>query len=138
MKTMREILTEGTVKKQTVTLYHGVRDPKTLKSILDGGFDLKYVKPRWENDYAVSALMSKKAVSKYMKAEMPILKFKVKGNVWKSEGQFDSLASDLGIMASDPVDFNRKVLKAGVDAAILGGGLVYVYNVKAISGIEVA
>lgn len=120
-----------------MTLYHGVKKAENVKKILDGGFNLIYVKPNWLNDYAVSATKSKASVLKFFgnKPGIVVLKFKFKGNVWKGD-QWDNLKSEIGSFASSHQQFTRDVIKAGIDAA--DQGYVYIYNPKKIFNIEIA
>lgn len=134
---LKRYLKEGNIKKVTMTLYHGVKDPSKLKNIMKMGFDLSYIKPNWTNDYAISALKSKSEIQKYFPNKViPILKFKFIGSLWKSSGSFDSIDSDLGVYEDDPKKYSREIINSGVDAVELGGGLVYIYNLKKISKIE--
>ena len=125
-------------KKKTLWLYHGTPD-KNVDKILKSGFNLSYIKPRWVNDYAISALTTKKGVEKYMRPGISILKFKFSGNVYFYEymgsGPYE------GEFSSNARDYNRKMLAAGIDASMLhserGPYQYYVYNVKKISNIQV-
>lgn len=136
---VRKYLTEsGDRKKKTLWLYHGT-PAKNVDKILKSGFSLSYIKPRWVNDYAISALTTIEAVERYMRPGIATLKFKFSGNVYFYEymgsGPYE------GEFSSNARDFNRKVLAAGIDASRLyserGPYQYYVYNVKKISNIQV-
>jgi hypothetical protein len=137
MQNFKTWLNEGEEKVRSMTLYHGVRNPDNVKKILAGGFKLIYIKPRWANDYAVSAAKSKKAVEAFFgRREIIVLKFKFKGNVWKGD-KFETLDSVVGIIAGSPQQYTRDVVRYGIDASDLGKQ-VFVYNIKKISNIEIA
>jgi len=136
MQSFNQWLTEGEEKIRTMTLYHGVRDTDNVKKILDGGFKLIYVRPRWVNDYAVSAAKSKKAVLKFFGRDIVVLKFKFRGNVWKG-ARFETLSSWINSFSRESRKFTRDVLSAGIDASDQGH-TVFIYNVKKISNIEIA
>ena len=63
MDNIEKYLTESSddTKKQTLWLFHGTPE-KNVDKILKSGFSLSYIKPRWVNDYAISALTTIKAV----------------------------------------------------------------------------
>lgn len=130
-------LAEGKISTKTLTLYHGVRDVKNVKAILETGFKLQYIKPRWLNDYAVSAVKSKKAAQRFFgDREIIVLKFKFKGAVWKGD-RYDNFGQEVGTFTSNPQQFTRDVIKAGIDAADQGG-TVFIYNPRKISNIEIS
>ena len=137
MQTFKQWLNEGETKVRTLTLYHGVKNADNVKKILDKGFNLIFIKPRWINDYAVSATKSKASVKKFFgnRPDVIVLKFKFRGNVWKGD-QWDSLKDEVGSFASSPQQLTRDIVKAGVDAA--DQSCVYIYNPKKISNIEIA
>ena len=140
MDNIEKYLTESSddTKKQTLWLFHGTPE-KNVDKILKSGFSLSYIKPRWVNDYAISALTTRKAVEKYMRPGIVTLKFKFSGNVYFYEymgsGPYE------GEFSSNARDYNRKMLAAGIDASRLhserGPYQYYVYNVKKISNIQV-
>ncbi|RKX20216.1 MAG: hypothetical protein DRP51_06050 [Candidatus Zixiibacteriota bacterium] len=137
MQTFKTYLTEGQQKVRTMTLYHGVRDSSNVKRILDKGFSLFYIKPRWVNDFAVSAAKSKKNVIKFFgNSNIVVLKFKFRGNVWKG-ARFETLGSEINSFANTPVEFTRAAVQAGIDASDQGH-TVFIYNLKKISNIEIA
>lgn len=129
---------EPQVKLKTLWLYHGTPE-KNVDKILKSGFKLSYIKPRWTNDYAVSALTSKKAVEKYMRPGIVTLKFKFSGVVFFHE--YMGEGPDAASFSSNARDYNRKVLASGIDAVRLyserGPYQYYVHNVKKISNIQV-
>ena len=139
-KVYKYLLTESEedTKNQTLWLYHGTKS-ENVDKILKSGFSLSYIKPRWVNDYAISALTTKKAVEKYMRPGTSVLKFKFSGVVYFYEyfGEGPYAAS----FSSNAQDYNRKVVAAGIDAARIyserGPYQYYVYNVKKISNIQV-
>jgi len=129
---------EPYVKKQTLWLYHGTPE-KNVDKILKTGFNLSFIKPRWINDYAVSALTTKKGVLKYMRPGIVPLKFKFSGVVFFHE--YMGEGPDSARFAKDARTYNRKVLASGIDAVRLyserGPYQYYVHNVKKISNIQV-
>ena len=129
---------EDQVKKQTLWLYHGTLK-KNVDKILKGGFNLSFIKPRWINDYAVSALTTKKAVEKYMRPGTAVLKFKFSGVVYYYE--YFGEGPDAARFAKDARTYNRKVVASGIDAARIyserGPYQYYVYNPKKITNIQV-
>lgn len=133
------LINEGEERKMKVTLYHGVKNPKNIPLILKHGFNLTYIKTLWVNDYAVSAVTSKKAVNDFFgKRDVTILQFKFNGNVYVLDGSFDSVPQDITGFPSRPQDYTRNLLSNGIDAVSLGGGIQYfIYNVKKISDIKV-
>ena len=129
---------EDRVKKKTLWLYHGTSE-KNVDKILKSGFSLSFIKPRWTNDYAVSALTTKKAVEKYMRPGTVILKFKFSGNVYNYE--YFGSGPDAAQFSSNARDYTRKVVGSGIDASKIyserGPYQYYVYNIKKISNIQV-
>lgn len=136
MQPFKQWLTEGEEKVRTMTLYHGVTDPNNVKKILDGGFKLIFVRPRWVNDYAVSAAKSKKNVLKFFGRDITVLKFKFRGNVWKG-ARFETLSGWINSFSRESREFTRDVLRAGIDASDQGH-TVFIYNPKKITNIEIA
>ena len=126
------------IKKKTLTLFHGTKI-ENVNKILKSGFKLTYIKPRWINDYAVSALTTKKAIERYMRKNTSILKFKFSGTVYFYE-HFGSNPY-AGQLSSSAQAFTRALLKDGIDAARLYGDRgpyqYFIYNVKKISNIQV-
>lgn len=138
---IRDYLTEQKVKtqKKTLTLYHGVRKKENVEKILKQGFKLEFIKPRWTNDYAVSALTSSKGIKKYFgRDDIPILKFKFSGNVYVPTQRFETIPDYITKFASGPREYTRNVVKAGIDAVDLGGRpkQYFIYNTEKISNIE--
>lgn len=132
-----QYLTEAKITKTKTTLYHGVRKERNVIKILEKGFSLLYIKPRWMNDNAVSTTRTKKAAQGWFgKREVTILKFKFNGTIMKLDA-FEEASAELNIFPSDARDYTRKIIAEGVDAVDTGGA-VYVYNLKAISNIEIA
>ncbi len=129
----KQYLIESQIKKRTVTMYHGVKKAENVQKILNQGFKLINIKPRWVNDYAVSAVKSKAAVLKYFGRDIAVIKFKFSGNMWSG----DRWDTPIDTFASRPQDYTRDILKEGIDAVDLGGQY-FVYNVKKISNVEVA
>lgn len=133
-------LSEAREEKQSITLYHGVKDLSNVQNILDRGFKLIYIKPRWINDYAISAVKSKKAVDNFFgKKKTAILKFKFSGNVYVLEDRFDTVPAWIVGYPSDAKQYTRNILKEGIDAVKLSGEWhqYFIYNVNKISNIEV-
>ena len=137
-KVKKYLIESEDTKKKTLWLYHGT-PAKNVDKILKSGFSLSYIKPRWVNDYAISAMTTIKAVERYMRPGIATLKFKFSGNVYFYEymgsGPYE------GEFSSNARDYNRKMLSAGIDASRLhserGPYQYYVYNVKKISNIQV-
>jgi hypothetical protein len=139
MKFLKYIVeSEDNIKKQTLWLYHGTKE-KNVKNILKSGFNLLYIKPRYVNDYAISALTTKKAVDQYMSPNNVVLKFKFSGNVYFYE--YMSSGPYAAEFSRNAKDYTRIMLKEGIDAARIyserGPYQYYVYNVKKISNIQV-
>jgi len=132
------IESDDSIKNQTLWLYHGTKE-ENVDKILKSGFNLSFIKPRWINDYAISALTTKKAVEKYMRPGTAVLKFKFSGVVFFYEyfGEGPYVAQ----FASNAREYTRKVVGDGIDAARIysdrGPYQYYVYNPKKISNIQV-
>ena len=133
---LHEKVAQRYLSARTMRLYHGTT-VKAAESILQHGFDLHRVKPRWVNDYAVSTLTNPKAVQRYF-GDSPgkvVLEMTFRGNM--------STVEEVQIAAGlerRPEDYTRAVIKAGIDAVLLdgtGARQVFVYNVKALSDIHV-
>lgn len=124
---------DGTPLK-TMTLYHVTKLDK-VDSILKNGFDLTKVKPRWKNDYAVSATKGKKQATAYFsrtgqdidETKYALLEIKVKGRYTKTETPVE--------YAYDPQDYNKRIISKGLDGQNFKA-MVYVHNVKSIASIE--
>lgn len=133
-----EDVDEPSVKNQSIFLYHGTKEANVDK-ILKSGFNLSFIKPRWINDYAISALTTKKAVEKYMRPGTAVLKFKFSGVVFFYE--YFGEGPDAARFAKDARTYTRKVVASGIDAARIysdrGPYQYYVYNPKKISNIQV-
>lgn len=133
---VRQYLTEGEEKK-TITLYHGVKNPKNVDKILKSGFKLININPQWQNDYAISAVKTKKQVADFFGREVAILKFKFSGNVYMLD-KFETVGPEYVGFPSTPQQYTRNIVKEGIDAVALHGGIQYfIYNPKKISNIQV-
>ena len=127
------------VPVQTKTLYH-VTTPEAAQSILRDGFDLSRVKPRWQNDYAVSTSVGlKPAVQYFMQRKngkpdpttfgnRAVLRVKVKGHFYDRD-------QDGEMMATSAQGYTQRMVRAGWDAANVGGNQ-YIYNPQAIFEIS--
>lgn len=129
------------IKKKTITLFHGVKKTENVDKILKGGFKLSFIKPQWENDYAISAMTTKRSIEQFFgKRITTILKFKFSGNVYFYEhfgsGPYSAQFS------SSAQNYTRAVLKDSIDASRLyadrGPYQYFIYNVKKISNIQIA
>ena len=115
------------------TLYH-VTTKENAASILKTGFDLNRVKPRWQNDKAVSLTTGLKPAMKYFAqrdqefnhAKYSVLEVKVRGRSMPAD-------KDPGYVSSAH-DYTREVVKQGYDLA--DRGAKYVYNPRAITHIR--
>lgn len=137
MDKLKKYLTEGKEVKENITLYHGVKNPKDVEKILKSGFRLIYINPRWQNDYAVSAVKTKKQVTDFFGREVVVLKFKFRGNVYVLD-RFDTVGSEYVGFPSTPQQYTRNIVKEGIDAVKLSGNIQYfIYNPKKISNVEV-
>jgi hypothetical protein len=128
---------------KTFKAYHVTRKENAEK-ILKEGFNLGLVKPRWNNDYAVSLSSGKKAAMDYFSKRDPktgkalpfdsdkytLLEVSGKGRLFKGGG-FDTPQ----IQASDPKTYNQRMIASGYDGHDLHG-IVYVHNTKAIKSIR--
>lgn len=122
------------VPVQTKTAYH-VTTRENAEKILQEGFKLEKVKPRWTNDYAVSlSPTSIEKAAEYMadkdswsKKGLVMLAVTVKGRAFKE-------SDDLDFYAISPQSYTRSVLKAGWDAS---NDFTFVYNPKAIVKISI-
>ena len=133
---LRQYFTEGEEKK-TLTLYHGVKNAKNVDKILKSGFKLIYINPQWQNDYAISAVKTKKQVTDFFGREVVVLKFKFSGNVYMLD-KFETVGSEYVGFPSTPQQYTRNIVKEGIDAVSLHGGIQYfIYNIKKISNIQV-
>lgn len=138
LKKINALINEGEERKMRRTLYHGVKDERNVPLILKDGFKLTYIKTLWVNDYAISAVTSKKAVTDFFgKRNVTVLQFKFSGNVYVLD-KFDSVPTDIAGFPATPQDYTRNLLRSGIDAVLIGGGLqFFIYNVKKISDIRV-
>lgn len=137
MDRIDKYLNEGE-KKKSLTLYHGVKNPKDVKKILKSGFNLSYIKPRWQNDHAISAVKTKKQVRDFFGKDVDVLKFKFSGNVYELD-QFETVGSEYVGFPNSPQQYTRNLVKEGIDAVALSGGIQYfIYNTKKITNIQVA
>lgn len=139
LKKIDAFINEGEERIKNLTLYHGVKDKNNVPLILKSGFKLIYIKPQWANDYAISAVPSKKDVINFFgKKDVTILQFKFRGNVYVLDGNFDSVPTYIAGFPSKPQDYTRNLLDNGIDAVELGGSSqFFIYNVKKISNIKV-
>ena len=122
-------------RQRRLTLYHGTKADKAA-AILQRGFDLTLIKPRWTNDYAVSTLTTPRSIQKYFgdRPDTAIIEMTFNGNIITPEE-----ASLITGFSNTPQSYARALLKEGVDAVMLNGAgakQVYVYNVKALSNIH--
>ena len=113
--------------------YHGTTR-EAAEAILKSGFDLSKVRPRWQNDLAVSMASSISGVQKHFGKDA-----KGRGEVilkitWKGRHVTDP--RDLNVQAKDAKSYTHAVVKSGVDAA-KSGGTTYLYNPDAIESIEI-
>lgn len=116
--------------------YH-VTKRENAEKILKEGFKLDNVKPRWQNDYAVSVSMgsAKSAAAYFAKRgekldteKYAVLKVTFKGRM---AGDYTSTPS----YASNAQDYNRRMQKEGYDAHVMKGQ-AYIYNTGSIGRIE--
>jgi len=138
MTVMDKYLLEGEEKKQNLTLYHGVKKAENVDKILKGGFKLIHINPLWQNDYAISAVRTKKQVADFFgRRIVTVLKFKFSGNVFMLD-QFDTIGPEYVGFPNSPQQYTRNLVKEGIDAVALHGGIQYfIYNPKKISNIQV-
>lgn len=131
----------STVPMRTIKRYHVTR-VENLPSLMDKGFDLERVKPRWANDFAVSLSGSpslKKAMGYFTEntpgarmdtSKYAVVEVTVKGRFFKDD-PFAYTHISGGARA-----YTRAVTAEGWDGFDQGNA-VYVYNPKAISRIHV-
>ncbi len=126
------------VPVETRTLYH-VTKVENLPSLLKDGFDLTKVRPRWQNDYAVS-LSAKPNLEKAMAYFMP----NIAGTTFDTQkyavvavtvkGRFMRDADEVAVSGlSGARSFTQAAIKQGWDAS----DNVYVYNPRSITRIHV-
>ena len=130
---------------KTITAYH-VTKRKNVESILKTGFDLNKVKPRWQNDMAVSLNKGQQKAADYFTHSDPktgkplasgldttkygLLEVKMKGRT------FDPYDEPHESNVGGASGYTRSTIGKGFDAAELQNGLVYVYNPKSILSIR--
>ncbi len=118
---------DGTPEK-TRTLYH-VTTTEGAKGIMESGFDLDKVSPRWNNDLAVSLAKSAKQAAAWVKSDDAVLlQVKVKGRL------FDSIGSP-NVRATSPMEYTKKMVAQGLDGQV-AGTTVYVHNPSAVASIK--
>ncbi len=126
------------VPVETRMLYHVTR-VENLPSLLKDGFDLTKVRPRWQNDYAIS-LSPKSNLEKAMAYFMP----NIAGTTFDTQKYAVVAVTVRGRFMRDPDEvtvsglsgaqsFTRAAIKQGYDAS----DNVYIYNPKAIGRIHV-
>ncbi len=130
MSTIRHIV----AGRKRVKLYHGT-SAGNAAAILANGFELRLIKPRWQNDYAVSTLTSPKAILKYFgnKPGLQIIEMTFEGNM---EDMANVPRCPSGFTAPE---YTNMLTTSGVDAVILSGPgarQVFVYNVSALSNLR--
>jgi len=122
-------LREGEEVKKTLTLYHGVKDPKNVAKILKTGFKLIYIRPRWTNDYAISAVKTRKQVENFFgRRDITVLKFKFTGNVYVLTDRFDTVPDYIvgNCIASQTDPFNLIMMNhVGINYIVISASKTY-------------
>lgn len=131
----RKILRENLLKEgkevKKLTLYHGVRNSKDVNDILKNGFDLRKIKPNWQNDYAISTLTKPSYIFKFFGTkDIKILKIDF-------EGVVEDNPYSINVHATTPQEYTEDIVKDGIDAVRLGGDgkQYFIYNLDAIKKI---
>ena len=127
------------VPVKTKKQYH-VTKWENVQPILEEGFDLKYVRPRWRNDYAVSLSKGLKPALDFFTGsgqyfnldKYALLEVTVKG---RFANEYD-VRRDINFAGSSAQEYTRNFISSGYDAYDMSGGL-YVYNPRAITRIRV-
>jgi hypothetical protein len=128
-------------------LYHGVKNPEDVQSILDNGFDLTRLNSKWINGYGVATFTKAEAVKKfYRNPEIPILKITFEGNMvapWDAEAAVAPLAPKRNQTPWGPQDYNLALIAAGIDAVFLNTAQkgileVVIHNLDCIHQVELA
>lgn len=113
-------------------LYHAT-NYENVKSILENGFDLKKVKIRFINGYAISFMDNLNRLKQYFGNsinKLAILQVDFNGKIEDSTNLKN-------ISGANYIDYTNKLIRIGkIDAVRLNDGLVYVYNISKISNIE--
>ena len=135
-KTAAEIhgVTPPDSKVVTKKVYH-ITKRENAEKILEEGFKLSHVRPRWLNDYAVSLSVGQAKAERYFTAtdqtfneeKYAVLEVTIKGRYTDENLPVGS--------AYSPQDYTSKITKLGWDGQDLNG-VYYVHNPKSITSIK--
>lgn len=141
---LRFTSTVKTAEVARLFLYHGVRNPEDVESILLHGFDLTRINSKFINGYGVSCFTKPEAVKKFYRRDVPILKLTFDGNLvapWDAESAVASLAPKRNETPWGPQDYNIALINAGIDAVFLNTAYkgileVVIHNLDCIHAVE--